>query len=316
MKWKVFAALLAMLSVAAHADTLPATTDMWRLWTADAGAATMAVVPGGQPTAVSNIVTLPNDPAAWAASFFDPTTSSFTADAGALKLVIGKVDDKAWHTYFSQRDLPIKEGETYTVKFRAKADAERPILVIAQAMSGDYHAVGLVQNAPLTTEWKTYSYTFKAVNVPVDGVHLAVQAGQATGTVWVADLSVAPVSGSVIIPAPTSALQITNKAVTDDWKVNIASKPQPLVDGHTYRLSYWVKSDKPGRVNAPVQIMVDDYHTVAKVDFRGQSGPMWRKHSVTFTASGVKPDKTSVVVCVGNIPGAVYIGDVDLSEVK
>ncbi|HEY3329779.1 MAG TPA: carbohydrate binding domain-containing protein [Capsulimonadaceae bacterium] len=320
MKIKYFAALLgfgvAMAACHAQVIELPATPETWRLASADDGGATMMKVTPNDKTA-TNLLFPTNDPASWNYWFLDKGSSSIVADGDSLKVTVGKVEEKAWKSCLVQQDLPLVEGTNYVLKFRAKASAARAIQFVTQMQGGDFHGVGFVQAPTLSTEWQTFTYPFTAINITSEGVQLAVQVGQATGTVWLADMTLTASSGSSAVQAPASALAINVlKTTSPEWRTHIASSLVNLIEGHKYTLSYCVKSDKPRSFGAVAQIASDDFHAVGKADFRIFAGPVWRYHAVTFTAEKVKPNNVMVVFPLGQITGTVWVGDVKFTEVK
>jgi hypothetical protein len=277
------------------------------------GAATMSVVTPTDKTA-QNVLAPANDVNSWMPLFVDATTS-VSADDESLKVTVGKIGDKAWQDSIIQRDVPMTEGQSYILKFRAKASEVRTIFTMMQIQGGDWHSVGIAEITPLANEWHTYAYTFTAKGLAADGVQLVFQLGQSSGNVWLADLSLSPASGNVAVPAPASAVQVNiTQAANPSWKIMLMSADQNLVEGHKYTLSYAVKSDKPRSMGAIAQFDGGDYHAIGKADFRVYATPVWHHHSVAFTATNVKPNGTLFVFPIGQTTGNVWVGDVTLAE--
>ncbi|MDR3710943.1 MAG: carbohydrate binding domain-containing protein [Capsulimonadaceae bacterium] len=133
-----------------------------------------------------------NDLKSWSTGFSFGDKTNIAIDGDAVRIDIGKVDETFWHTHILQAGIPLKEGQSYLLKLRAKADTERPILAMLQNVggdSGDWHTLGLEQSIPLTTSWQEFSYPFKATRVTDDGAQFVIQMGQQTGSVWIANLS-------------------------------------------------------------------------------------------------------------------------------
>ena len=322
MKLRLLSALITIVlaSTFAQAQTgviaLPANTDMWQLAVMDGAGALSTASP--TDTTASNLLFAANDPNSWLYWFLDNPTSSATIDGDALKIVVGKADDTAWHTCFLQRDLPVAEGVAYVLKFRAKASASRLITPVVQVQADDYHPIGFMQDVTVGTDWQSFSFPFTAAGLIPDGVQLAFQVGQTTGTLWLADVTLSQASGACPIPAPSSAVLVNvTQATNPDWKINLFSKDQNLIEGKKYTLSFCMKSDKPRSMAALPQVDGDDYRVVAtNVDFRAYAGPVWHRHTVTFTAVNVKPGAVRVVMPVGQVTGNVWIGDVKVAEAK
>jgi WD40 repeat protein len=89
-------------------------------------------------------------------------------------------------------NLQLQEGASYTIRFWAKADAPRPIVLRTQASPPDERDIGLRdQPVNLTEKWQKYQYEFRAKDLAAwNEVHFIV--GQRTGTVWVKDFTLTP----------------------------------------------------------------------------------------------------------------------------
>jgi len=322
MKIRLLTALVTAVLVTGFAQAqtsviaLPANTDMWQLAVMD-GAGTLTTA-SPTDTSVANMLYPTNDPASWLSWFLDNPSSSVVTEGDALKIVVGKADDTAWHSCFLQRDLPVSEGVSYVLKFRAKASASRLITPVVQVQADDYHPIGFMQDVTVGTDWQTFSFPFTAAGLIPEGVQLAFQVGQATGTLWLADVALSQASGACPVPVPSSALQVNiTQAANPDWKINLFSKDQNFVEGKKYTLSFSMKSQKPRTMAALPQVDGDDYRVVAtNVDFRVNAGPVWHRHTVTFTAVNVKPNAVRIVMPVGQTTGNIWIGDVKVTEAK
>jgi hypothetical protein len=79
-------------------------------------------------------------------------------------------------------------GATYTVRFRAKADAPRRIWLGGYIGEPDWHSIGLGQDVPLTEAWQDYRYEFQAKDLAAENL-IGFNVGDQTGTVWIADFT-------------------------------------------------------------------------------------------------------------------------------
>jgi hypothetical protein len=97
-----------------------------------------------------------------------------------------------------------QEGASYTVRFRAKADAPRPIVLDTQ-VSPPYAYVRLGEKTvDLTENWQYYEYEFRAKNLyefraknleawnEIQFIEIHFIVGQQTGTVWIEDFTLTP----------------------------------------------------------------------------------------------------------------------------
>ncbi len=99
------------------------------------------------------------------------------------------VDDTNWHVQLLQPLDDLEEDATYTVRFRARADAPRQVNLHGQVVWPDWHCIGLNEDVPLTKDWREYRYEFQAKGTAAEN-QIVFNVGDRTGTVWVADFTV------------------------------------------------------------------------------------------------------------------------------
>jgi hypothetical protein len=80
-------------------------------------------------------------------------------------------------------------GSTYTVRFRAKADAPRRMFLGRFIDEPDWHAIGLSKEVSLTEEWQDYQYEFQAKELTAENT-IQFIIGDQTGTVWIGDFTI------------------------------------------------------------------------------------------------------------------------------
>lgn len=88
-----------------------------------------------------------------------PAEAAITVVEGTLKVAIANEGTLDWHVQVTQPDLTLTQGKQYTVTFKGKSTLERTIPFVLQHQSDPYTAY-LNETATLTTDWKTYTYTF------------------------------------------------------------------------------------------------------------------------------------------------------------
>jgi WD40 repeat protein len=119
---------------------------------------------------------------------FETVQATLTAERNVHRVDVNAVDGTDWHVRLSQVFDDLEEGATYTVRFRAKADAPRSITLHGQIGEPDGRDISLNQLVPLTQEWQTYQYQFQPKNLAAwNNIHFIL--GERTGTVWIADFS-------------------------------------------------------------------------------------------------------------------------------
>jgi hypothetical protein len=104
------------------------------------------------------------------------------------RLDVTAVDGTDWHAQFFQSFDDLWEGTTYTVRFRARADARRNLMLIAQAIEPEWHSIGLFERGPLSHDWRAYQYEFQAKDLATENM-IVFNLGERTGTVWIADFT-------------------------------------------------------------------------------------------------------------------------------
>ncbi|HEY3333015.1 MAG TPA: carbohydrate binding domain-containing protein [Capsulimonadaceae bacterium] len=314
-------ASLMLSSVAARAQTpivsFSSSGAGWATWLADDAKATIAPDTSG-PQSLTELLLPTNDLKSWTFAPSFPDQFKSTVEGTAIRLDVGKVEGDAWRTNFSQGSLPLKEGQSYVLTFKAKADQNRNVYAIVQNSGGDWHNVGLAQEVALSTSWQTFTYPFTASNLTPDGTALFFHLGQQTGTTWFSDVSVKLASGTVTIPAPKQAVKISITAPgSEEWHIQYNSDPFEVVDGHKYSLSFAIKSDVPRRINFYPRLNCPDWHAIGDGNWGITVSPVWSTHTVIFTAKKSLPGHNVVGFNVGGpqAGASVSIGDVKLVEV-
>jgi hypothetical protein len=146
-----------------------------------------------EPTAATvNLLHEPGRAASWAVDCQPDAEAVAAEDKGAVRFTVTKTTGTNWHVQVYQNGLPLKDGVTYRVRFRARAERPTPSYVGASVQEGDYHGVWTADEFEMGTEWKEFSFTHvtsraapgAANRAPVIGI------GVARGSIWIADASV------------------------------------------------------------------------------------------------------------------------------
>jgi hypothetical protein len=98
------------------------------------------------------------------------------------------VDGTDWHAQFLRIFDHLREGATYKVRFRAKADVPRNVRLAAHIGQPDWHFIGLNEQVPLSVDWRNHEFEFKAKDLAADNL-IIFNLGERTGTVSIADFS-------------------------------------------------------------------------------------------------------------------------------
>jgi hypothetical protein len=105
------------------------------------------------------------------------------------RLDVTAVDGTGWHVQLVHMVDDLQEGATYTIRFRAKANVPRPIMLYGQIVEPDWHGIGLNQVVSLTEKWEPYEFQFQAKDLSATNM-LQLILGERTGTVWITDFTV------------------------------------------------------------------------------------------------------------------------------
>ena len=120
----------------------------------------------------------------------DAARATLNIEGNAHRVDVIAVDDTDWHVQLFQRFDDLEEGATYTIRFRAKADAPHSIGLFAQRNGNpDWEQICQGKYIPITQQWEKYEATFQVRNLAaVNKIYFIL--GQRTGTVWIDDFTV------------------------------------------------------------------------------------------------------------------------------
>ena len=97
--------------------------------------------------------------------------------AGETRVSLLKVPEVSWHAQLHWAGLNLQEGQLYTVEFSARSDKPRRIPMSVRLTKPDWHNCGLMEDAELGAQWKTFSYTFRASQVEPGAVRFDMVVG-------------------------------------------------------------------------------------------------------------------------------------------
>ena len=127
-------------------------------------------------------------PACSSLELFGTAQATLAAEGNACRVDIATVDGANWHARITKLFDDPQAGATYTLRFRAKADAPRRIWLGGFIDEPDWHSIGLGQDVPLTEAWQDYRYEFQAKDLAAENL-IIFNVGDQTGTVWIADFT-------------------------------------------------------------------------------------------------------------------------------
>jgi hypothetical protein len=124
-----------------------------------------------------------------------------------VEIVSPNLPAEDWNVQAKIEPLNLVEGVTYVLTFRAKADKARVMPVYASLNGPDWHHVGLDDKASLSTDWKPFRYTFAASDVVPGQSRMVFVVGGDTGTVDIADVTIAVLTSATVLPQGQSLAQ-------------------------------------------------------------------------------------------------------------
>ncbi len=157
----------------------------------------------------------------WSFYADSPMTGRLVTENGMGKLNIQNSDGTPWKAQLYQ-NVAVQQGERYTLSFKAKATANRPLQVATRNNSNYQDSWNETLN--LATSTKTFSYTFTAS--ASNNQQLIFYAGQSGKDVFVDDVNLrsASTGGSPTDPPNTTPTQPANPKpapTTGSYKENL-----------------------------------------------------------------------------------------------
>lgn len=146
--------------------------------------------------------------APWNGEQHEAARASFSVDSGAARIDITAASSEGWHVQLNQGGLDVQADRPYTLTFRARASAARTITVDAGMAESPWSGLGFGADAPLTTDWQTFSFTFSPSRSFGNARINFSAMGRQTGTVWVDDVSLTS-GGSIGLGAGESLDGVT-----------------------------------------------------------------------------------------------------------
>ncbi|HEY3330414.1 MAG TPA: carbohydrate binding domain-containing protein [Capsulimonadaceae bacterium] len=316
---KVINVVLAILAVASTITNAGADQvilkglDGANLWANPTGAATVTVAPVAAD-GPANMVYPTSEAGAWHLFVPDPAVTKMTIDEGAAKIDMPTVGQDAWRYQINQQRIPLVEGRSYTLTFRAKASLDRPMAIVAQIVEGDWHGVGLSETPALTSAWQSFKYTFTATKV-TDNTMLVFMFGHKPGTVWIGDIVLKPTDAQAAFPLPATATRVDLlQPVSGIFDVQLSSPFLPITDGSTYRIAFKAKADTLRPANVTLRITQPDWHSVGKFDGNFTLGPSWRTYAFTLKSDKSAGATNVLAFGLGPAKGSIWIADATVTK--
>lgn len=214
---------------------------LWNHWLAGRYKTTDALARVWHETPAPNLLAATGDPAHWTIEQHAPATLNLQTQGAFLIADVSGADGVGWHAQMSQAGLTLEEGGTYTLRFRARG--MRGLSVSLMRDQADYRTVGLSETVPLTPDWQTYQYTFKAQGIAPGHSRLTLGLGERSGALALADVSLRA-GGPTLAPGALEADAIplpraAGQAEEEDWLLFLAHTERVYADG----MRHFLKDD-------------------------------------------------------------------------
>lgn len=99
------------------------------------------------------------------------------------------IDSTDWHVQAVQTDLDLKDGKSYTIKFKARSPEEVTITLNAMIDKEDWHQIGLNEEVQLRKEFSDFKFDFTADSTVSKKNRISFVLGSAKGIVYIKELT-------------------------------------------------------------------------------------------------------------------------------
>ncbi len=255
-----------------------------------------------------NLLTPLADAKHWRLKVGGKAKATLKRAGGADIITTTAVDSVPYHGLFQYSGPALEEGQLYTLRFRAKADARRTLPVYALTAGGDYHGIGLRQVADLRPEWRTFEYTF-LVSDRSDGAIICPQftIGNAVGTTYLADVSLTRAAEGAVVTRPSDppfwnlqhfdpaeatlttedTAQVTTITRTDGeaWHVQLGRLNASVKDGVPITVRFRAKANAPRDMMLMGGVSDGDYHPICDQQYVALN-TSWRDYAFRIIPHG------------------------------
>jgi hypothetical protein len=113
-------------------------------------------------TTATNLLKKTADVESWRFEQHENGKGSIAVKDDAIVFTVDTPGSENWHVQAYQVDLDLKDGQEYTVTFKASSPNRHFVLLVAGIDEDDYHESGLHEEFISTSEFKDYKFTFTA----------------------------------------------------------------------------------------------------------------------------------------------------------
>ncbi len=136
-----------------------------------------------------NLLKPTNKAESWRLEKAGDAKSEMKIEDDSVVFTTSAVDSTDWHVQAVQTNLDLKDGKTYTIKFKAKSPDDVSITVNAMIDQEDWHQIGLNEEVQLRKEYKDFSFNFTANETVAKKNRISFVLGSGKGTVSLKDVT-------------------------------------------------------------------------------------------------------------------------------
>ncbi|MBN1413094.1 MAG: family 16 glycosylhydrolase [Spirochaetales bacterium] len=183
---------------------------------------------------------------------------------GVFKVNINSIGNQSYSLQLIQPPLYMKKGVVYRIRFDAKADFPRPIMVKVTQVGGQWQAYSGMNDVDIGKEWETHNIYFK-MNHPTDNrARVEFNFGLHKSSVYIDNVVISPFDLSdaekVILPNKNYIYNSTFDQGDDRmifWHLNTSgdAKAEKSVGNAFKDRELTVKIDNPGKAAGDIQVV-------------------------------------------------------------
>ncbi len=129
----------------------------------------------------------------WVFELHEDGQGTIAVEGDAIVFNTTKLSGENWHVQAYQKDLALKEGTEYELKFSGMSPTNSTILLTAQIHQEDWHNIGLQEQIDLGKTYREYKFIWKATDVVPENNRVGFVLGESTGAVHIKGLSLSEV---------------------------------------------------------------------------------------------------------------------------
>ncbi|MDR3689110.1 MAG: hypothetical protein P4L46_07000 [Fimbriimonas sp.] len=147
----------------------------------------------------------------------DQSQPSHDGDAPSCRVTVRSNSGPDWHVQLHITGLDLKEGQPYTIRFRARCSGLAQLTVSSALDEPDWHSLGVFQPVKVGVEWQSFALPFTPTDTRTNHNRIGFMLGALRGTLEVESFSVSPgidpgplLGGSLnaaSIPLPASGIR-------------------------------------------------------------------------------------------------------------